>query len=265
MRRGLWASGKSPPFKKQNRAEDETGVASSRPLLVAGEQLLGDRVAVVVSKDVNALDTELGEEHLLERRLVEHRIRLVAGLVRPAEAEHVRSDDAKACSERRPHRVPVPGRAREAVDREEHRASAFVSVEDVVPRVTKRLAVAPPALERVAVPRAEAGPLVHFSSSRNLPGVVLQVADHRLQIVVDLGVHDERAHRSFALADLPDKRLGVGDRGVGAAGELGDVVDGAEELRLLLGAPHHGRGAVQVGQRLLCVVQQRDAVALEVG
>src|SRR5262249_12356754 len=83
-----------------------------------------------------------------------------------------------------------------------------------------------------------------------LPRIVLQVADHFLQIVVVLFIHHESPDRTVPFLDVGDDRLGVGGRGVGARGELRDVFQRFLELRLLFGAAHDRRGAVEVAHGL---------------
>ena len=94
---------------------------------------------------------------------------------------------------------------------------------------------------------------------------MLQVARHLLEIVVELFVHDERADGAFALLDVRDDGLRVGGDGVGARGELGDVVERLLQLRLTLRVADDVRGAVDVGERLLRVLEERARVVLEIG
>jgi transposase len=66
-----------------------------------------------------------------------------------------------------------------------------------------------------------------------LPGVVLEIPHHLLDVVVDLLVHHERADRALAGLDVLHDRLRVGGGGVGARGELHDVLERLLHLGLL--------------------------------
>ena len=48
------------------------------------------------------------------------------------------------------------------------------------------------------------------------PRIVLQVAKHLLDVVINFFIHDERADRAFAFFDVLHDRLSVGRRRIGA-------------------------------------------------
>ena len=108
-------SGKRPPLRRHtDRSRDP-----SRALALPREQLLRDAVAVVVRQHVHRRDAEVRQQRFVQIGLVAQRVRVVGRLGREAEAEHVGRDDAEARGERRPQLVPVPRRARKAVDAEQ--------------------------------------------------------------------------------------------------------------------------------------------------
>ena len=134
--------------EEADRRDRRAALAARDARFVASEELLRDRVAVVVREDVKALDAEGPEEPLVQRRLIEDRVVVRARLVGVAEADHVGGDHAEASGEPRPDRRPVPRRAREAVDRQERGAFALGPVRDRVSPMPVGARRRPPLLER---------------------------------------------------------------------------------------------------------------------
>ena len=87
---------------------------------MAGEQFLGDAVAVVVGQHVQRLvDSQAAEQRLLQVGLLQQAVAMGARLGRIAEAEQVADQHAVALRQRLPEVVPVPGGAGKTVDQQQ--------------------------------------------------------------------------------------------------------------------------------------------------
>src|SRR5262249_15986447 len=111
---------------------------------IACEQLLADRVAVVVREDAIARHALAREEGLVEIRLHHDRVVRVARFRREPEAEHVERQHAKPRGQAIPDRPEVPRRRREAVDREHRFARAVGAIEDRLAAPAERVALRTP-------------------------------------------------------------------------------------------------------------------------
>ena len=76
--------------------------------LVAGQHLLADRVAEVVSQDVRGLDTKLREQCLVHVGVVSDGVLIGDGLVGEPHPEHVGGDHSEPFGQRCPISVPSP-------------------------------------------------------------------------------------------------------------------------------------------------------------
>jgi Sigma-54 interaction domain len=119
-----------------------------RALAGAGEQLLGDGVAVVVGEHPDAAHAELGEQPLDEIGLVGDAIVVRSRLRREAVPDEIGRDDAKAADERGPELVPVPRRRGKAMNQHQGRPRPLVAVEDALAPVPIRAPRALPLVER---------------------------------------------------------------------------------------------------------------------
>ncbi len=118
-------------FREQPAVEEHAGGESQPTFVMAGEQFLGDAVAVVVGQHVQRLvDSQAAEQRLLQVGLFQQAVAMPARLGRVAEAEHVAGQYAVAPRQRFPEVVPVPGGAGEAVDQQQRLALPGLPVAD---------------------------------------------------------------------------------------------------------------------------------------
>src|SRR5581483_4396752 len=97
-----------------------------------------------------------------------------------------------------------------------------------------------------------------------LPGIPLEVADHLLDVVVDLLVDDQRAGGALAALDVGHDHLRVGGDLLGAIGERGQLVERLDQL-VALARPDDRGEVVDAVERLLGFRDQRLDVAAHRG
>jgi len=99
--------GEQTPVQKTDRKP----ATRASPFVLPGEQLLGDRVAIIVSEDVKRIELAIVDERLAEVGLLHDAVTMRVWLVAESEAEEIHRDQAIRHSEIVPDGGPVPGRS----------------------------------------------------------------------------------------------------------------------------------------------------------
>src|SRR5688572_3313152 len=162
--------GEQAAVQQADALDGEARLAPHGALVMPGDELLRDGVAVVVRQHRHARHTERCEQPLVQRRLVHDRVGMVRRLRREAEPDHVGRDHAVTGRQPGPQAMPVPRRGREAVDADDGRAAALVAVEDAMTAMLERPSGPAPLVERHR-PAARAASIAVRSSA--LSGVTL--------------------------------------------------------------------------------------------
>ena len=104
-------------FWEQSTVEKHTTGQAQSLLVMPRQQLLGDAVTVVMGQYMHGrADGQMGEQRLLQVRLLEQAVGMPTRLGRVAKPEHVAGNHLITLGQRRPQVVPVPGGGREAMD-----------------------------------------------------------------------------------------------------------------------------------------------------
>src|SRR5471032_1436900 len=116
---------------------------------MAGEQFLGDAVAVVVGQHMHRLlHAQVVEQRLLQIGLFQQAIIVVHRLGRFAEPQHVARDHQVALGQRLPHVVPVPAGGGEPMNQQQRFALPGHPVTDLTATEDEFLATFAPGSER---------------------------------------------------------------------------------------------------------------------
>ncbi|VFT43778.1 Uncharacterised protein [Pseudomonas aeruginosa] len=140
---GRCVSGNSPPLRNTQEA------SRSRPSVMAGEQFLGDAVAVVVGQHVQRLvDSQAAEQPLLAGRPAPAGCSGWArGLAESPKPSRSQTSTAVALRQRLPEVVPVPGGAGKTVDQQQRPTLPGFPVADREALEIQSAAAPPPGLQ----------------------------------------------------------------------------------------------------------------------
>lgn len=152
-------------FREQSAVEKAQAKDAQRGvrgiLAASGQQLLRDRVAIIVSEHERVAPTVMLRDRFCQIRLFAHTIAMAARFGGKAQAQQIECQHLEARGQHRPHRRPIDAAGREAMNQQQPWPRSSPMAKDALATDGDEFAGLPPgAQRRKAIDPAHGRPLV---------------------------------------------------------------------------------------------------------